>query len=33
MMLRVKDTAPEIYTSVAQDTEMNYHKTVVAVKN
>ncbi len=32
IMLRIKNTAPEIYTSVAQDTEMNYHKTVVAVK-
>ncbi len=32
IMLRIKDTAPEIYTSVAQDTEMKYHKTVVIVK-
>ncbi len=32
IMLRIKDTAPEIYTSVAQNTEMSYHMTVVTVK-
>ncbi len=32
IMLRIKDTAPEICTSVAQDTEMKYHNTVVTVK-
>ncbi len=32
IMLKIKDTAPEIYTSVALDTEMKYHQTAVTVK-
>ncbi len=32
IMLNIKDTDPEIYTSVAQDTDMNYHQTAVTVK-
>ncbi len=32
ILLRIKDTAPDIYTSVAQNMEMSYHMTVVMVK-